>query len=103
MPGKPANVGAVLCRIEAYEISDLLKPEAGSLSRTDELQPPDVRVTIAPYATAGAATRWAFRRFQQAAPLIVAHRLYAHPSSLREPRNRHRLHSLTPDYGTDPT
>ena len=72
-----AGTGPILGGVQGEQLGDLLQREPCRLRRTDEPQPADIRLTVAPDAAAVTSAVGAFRRLQQPAPLVVAHRFDA--------------------------
>jgi hypothetical protein len=87
--------GPIVGRAKVEQLPDLGKREARRLRGTNELQPPDVVIAVAPDLARGPCR---FR--QETAPLIVAHRLHAHARRFRKRSDRVRTFRLIPYHGT---
>jgi hypothetical protein len=86
--GERMDALAVVSGVERQQFGDLRQGEASRLRGADEAQPTDIIVAIAPDAAAKAGRRAAFRRVEQATPLIITHRFNANPGAAGEGTDR---------------
>src|SRR4051812_6270661 len=98
--GERPRLRTIVGRVEREQRADLVEGEPRRLRRTNEFEAAQRVVIVAPDAAIDAFAS-TIRRVEQAAALVIAHRLYTHPALRRELADRERCHRLTPYYGTD--